>query len=215
VLSDDQWDRLVVDLRETFNAAGIVGREGSLRQWRNGNLWGCRPGFASLVRVILEQQVSLASAASVYGRLISALGPVTPQAVTRIGESGLRQLGFTRQKAGYVHDIAKAIASGNLDLSAIARAEDAAARTMLLKVRGIGPWTAHVYRLMMLRRPDVWPDGDLALAEAIRRLRRLRSRPSTQRQRQIACAWEPWRAVATKILWHFYLAEVGVPRPTV
>lgn len=177
-------------------------------------LWARRPGYASLVRVILEQQVSLASAASVYDRLKSAAGPVTPQAVMRIGESGLRQLGFTRQKAGYVHGIAESIASGSLDLSAVARAEDAAARTMLLKVRGIGPWTADIYRLMMLRRPDVWPDGDLALAEAVRRLRRLRSRPSTEYQRQIASAWKPWRAVAARILWHFYLAEASMRRPS-
>ena len=177
-------------------------------------LWARRPGYASLVRVILEQQVSLASAAAVYDRLRSAAGKVTPQAVTQIGESGLRQLGFTRQKAGYTHDIAKSIASGGLDLSAIARADDAAARMMLLQVRGIGPWTADIYRLMMLRRPDVWPDGDLALAEAVRRLRRLRSRPSTERQQQIASAWTPWRAVAARILWHFYLAEVGAAQRT-
>lgn len=170
-------------------------------------LWARRPGYASLVRIILEQQVSLASAQAVYLRLRRTAGWVTPQAIARLGVSQLRQVGFTRQKATYVHDIAVELVAGRLDLSAIARADDGRAREQLLAVRGIGPWTADIYRLMTLRRPDIWPQGDLALAEAARRLKRLRSRPSDLRLRRIASSWAPWRAVAARILWHFYLSE--------
>ncbi len=169
-------------------------------------LWARRPGFATLVRIVIEQQVSLASANAMFGRLKAAVDPVTPEGVRKLQAKGLRELGLTRQKARYCHDIAQRTVTGELDFGKIAAADDQDARRLLLAVCGIGPWSADIYRLMALRRPDVWPDGDLALVEAARRLKRLRARPSTERLREMARSWAPWRAVAARILWHFYLS---------
>ena len=170
-------------------------------------MWARKAGFATLVRIILEQQVSLSSARATYSRLQAALGRVTAHRVAALSLTDLRALGITRQKAGYCSNLARLIAAGELQLSAIAEFSDAEARRKLCAVRGIGPWTADIYLLMALRRPDVWPDGDLALAEAARRVKRLRKPPTSDRLRRLARPWSPWRAVAARILWHFYLSE--------
>jgi DNA-3-methyladenine glycosylase II len=170
-------------------------------------LWARRPGFATLVRIILEQQVSLASARSVYERLERSLGAVTPERVRAGGVRVLKASGFTRQKASYVSELAVSVISGALDLGAVSRMEERAARARLLAVRGLGPWSVDIYLLMALGRPDVWPQGDVALAEAMHRVKGLRRRPSAERQARIAGAWRPWRSVAARILWHHYLSE--------
>ncbi|HEX5648844.1 MAG TPA: hypothetical protein VFX69_04230, partial [Steroidobacteraceae bacterium] len=118
-------------------------------------------GFPTLVWIILEQQVSLASAAAMFEKLrIAVAGAVTPEALTALGIDGLLQLGFTRQKARYVNGLAERIVAGELDLRRVAALEDGDAERALLEVPGIGPWTAGVYLLMALRRPDIWPPGD-------------------------------------------------------
>ena len=132
---------------------------------------------------------------------------VTPQNVSHLSLAQLRGLGFTRQKAGYCLDLARLVVAGGLDLAVISRAGDEEARAALLKVRGIGPWSADVYLLMALGRPDVWPDGDVALAAAAHRIKRLRRRPDFDRLGTIAAKWRPWRSVAARILWHHYLSE--------
>ncbi len=170
-------------------------------------LWARRPNFATLVRIILEQQVSLASAESTFRRLQGAVQRVTPERVALLSLAEIRRLGFTRQKAGYCLDLARLIEAGGFNLSRWSRADDGAARAALLEVRGIGPWTADIYLLMALRRPDVWPDGDVALAAAAHRVKRLRQRPNFDRLRKIASKWRPWRSVAARILWHHYLSE--------
>ena len=170
-------------------------------------LWARQPGFATLLRTILEQQVSLASAAATFSRLEAAINTVTADRVVGLSEEKLRALGFTRQKAGYCQALAALIENGHLNLRQLSRADDATVRDELLKVRGIGPWTADVYLLMALRRPDIWPDGDLALVAAIRRVKRLRSQPTANRIRTMASHWQPWRSVAARILWHFYLSQ--------
>ena len=170
-------------------------------------LWGRRPGYATLVRIILEQQVSLASANAVYKRLRVALGEVTPLNVAAIAARDLCQWGFTRQKAEYCHEIATLIVTGQFDLRAVAQGDDATAHQALVSLRGVGPWTADIYLLMALRRPNIWPIGDLALAEATRRVKRLRHRPSDELLSTIASHWHPFRSVAARILWHLYLQQ--------
>jgi DNA-3-methyladenine glycosylase II len=169
-------------------------------------LWGRRPGFPTLVRIILEQQVSLAAARTMYRRLEARLGGVTPAMVSCLGVSGMRALGFTGQKAGYCQALADQLLRGELDLGAIARADDPTGRSRLLSVRGLGPWSVDIYYLMALRRPDIWPHGDLALASAVHRVKRLRERPSYDRLTAMAARWAPWRSVAARILWHHYLS---------
>ena len=172
-------------------------------------IWGRRPGFSALVRIILEQQVSLRSAEAMYRRLEGHLGGLTPHAFNRVGTAGLRRLGVTRQKARYCCGLARRVLDGRLDLRAVARAADEDGRRTLLGVRGLGPWSVDIYYLMALRRPDVWPRGDLALAIALRDLKGLRALPSYEQQLEFARAWAPWRSVAARILWAHYLTERG------
>jgi DNA-3-methyladenine glycosylase II len=131
---------------------------------------------------------------------------MSPRAVASLGEDGARAAGLTRQKARYVVALAETALDGRLDSEAIAQAEDDSARAMLTGLLGVGRWTADIYLLMALRRPDIWPDGDLALAAALRRAKRLDGVPNAADQRRIAEAWRPWRAVAARLLWHAYLA---------
>ncbi len=170
-------------------------------------LWARRPTFATLLRIILEQQVSLASAESTFRRLQDAVGRIIPETVARRSLAEIRRLGFTGQKAGYCLDLARRIEAGGLNLRKVSRADDDDVRAALLEMRGIGPCTADIYLLMALRRADVWPDGDLALANAVRGVKRLRTRPTPERLRRIASRWRPWRSVAARILWHHYLSE--------
>jgi DNA-3-methyladenine glycosylase II len=180
--------------------AGIVDRHGP------PPLWDRPRGFATLVAIVLEQQVSLRSGAAALTRLRDAAGSVEPGALTALGEEAARAAGLTRQKARYVVELARAAQDGTFDLEAIAAADDDAARGQLLRLVGVGPWTADIYLLMALGRADIWPVGDLALAAAMRRVKGLPALPTTDEQVRIAADWQPWRAVAARILWHAYLA---------
>jgi len=170
-------------------------------------MWGRPTGFPTLVWIILEQQVSIAAARTLFRRLGEQLGGdgVSPGAVAAAGIDGLRAMGLTRQKARYCHELATRVQDGRLDLAAVGRWPEATARQALLEVPGIGHWSIDIYFLMALRRPDVWPRGDLALARAMREVKRLRKVPTTERQVSIAEGWAPWRSVAARILWTHYL----------
>ena len=170
-------------------------------------LWTRKPGYAALVQIVLEQQVSLASGRTTFARLRDACGgEVTPEGVAGLGAPALRAAGVSRQKAGYCQEIARRTADGSLDLKALGRQEDDAVRERLMGIRGIGPWTADIYLMTALGRPDVWPEGDLALAAAAQQVKGLRERPDTRRLREMAAGWMPWRTVAARILWHHYLS---------
>jgi DNA-3-methyladenine glycosylase II len=168
-------------------------------------MWGRRPGFPTLLRIVLEQQVSLVSARAMFERLKSNVEPFTAQRFIESGETYLRSLGVTRQKAHYCVQVAHAFTNG--ELSQIARMNDEDAHAKLLSIKGVGPWTANIYLLMALRRPDIWPDGDIALATALGRLRKMNTRPSFVELAKIAEAWRPYRSIAARMLWQYYLAE--------
>ncbi|MCA0375460.1 MAG: DNA-3-methyladenine glycosylase 2 family protein [Gemmatimonadetes bacterium] len=169
-------------------------------------LWVRAPGFATLVRLILEQQVSLVSARAVWLRLRTAAGAVSARRVYDLGEQRLREVGCTRQKASYVHGLAADIVTRRLSLARLATMPDDAARATLLSIRGIGPWTADVYRLVALRALDVWPPGDVALADAAHRVFDWPARPAQDALTAHAEQWAPWRSVAARLLWHHYLS---------
>ncbi len=177
-------------------------------------LWARRPGFPALVRIILEQQVSLAAARTMYRRLFTHLGGMSPAVVHAAGEAALRSLGLTRQKARYCSEIAARLIDGRLDLSAVAALPDPDGRAILLSLPGLGPWSVDIYSLMALRRPDVWPEGDLALATALKEVKGLRRLPSKEDQRRISERWSPWRSVAARLLWAHYLEARGRYTPT-
>jgi DNA-3-methyladenine glycosylase II len=168
-------------------------------------MWARRPGFETLLRIILEQQVSLVSARAMFNRLRSNIDSFTAAGFIDFGEDNLRSLGVTRQKAHYCVQVAHAFTNG--DLKQIARLSDEEAHAALLRIKGVGPWTANIYLLMALRRPDIWPDGDIALASAVGRLRKMKTRPSFIELARIAESWRPYRSVAARMLWQYYLAE--------
>lgn len=170
-------------------------------------LWAREPGFPTLVLLILEQQVSLASARAAFNRLEAALGAVTPAGVLSLSDDELRGVGFSRQKSGYARDLATAIQRGEFDPDHLAALDDDGVRRALTARKGIGPWTAEIYLLMVLRRPDAWPIGDLALATAVQQVKGLAQRPTPADLTALAEAWRPWRAVAARLLWHHYLAR--------
>jgi DNA-3-methyladenine glycosylase II len=167
-------------------------------------LWGRAAGFATLLHIILEQQVSLASARAAFDRL-EAAGPVTPERFLIYSDAELRAFGFSRQKAAYCRGLAQALAAGELDLAGLEQLDDEPARAALIRLKGIGPWTADIYLLMALRRPDIWPSGDLALVQALQEVKGLPARPGPLEALRIAQAWRPYRAVAARVLWQWYL----------
>ena len=170
-------------------------------------LWEREPGFHTLIHIILEQQVSLASAKAAYDRLIAATGRLVPERFLRLTDAELKSIGFSRQKTAYGHGLAQAILDGRLDLARLETLDNTQAKAQLTAIKGIGSWTADIYLLMVLRRPDTWPSGDLALAAAVQRVKRMRSQPTPKKLEQIGKAWQPWRAVAARILWHYYLSS--------
>ena len=171
-------------------------------------MWAREPSFATLVHLILEQQVSLASALAAFERLRIATGDLTPATLLTLGDRTLREIGFSRQKAGYARDLAVALIDG-FDLTALEHVSDDEVRRSLIGLRGIGRWTSDVYLTMCLLRPDVWPHGDQALATGAMELLALRERPTFDELEALAERWHPYRAVAARIIWHHYLGVRG------
>jgi DNA-3-methyladenine glycosylase II len=168
-------------------------------------MWARRPGFVTLLRIVLEQQVSLVSARSMFERLKSNIDPFTAETFIESGEAYLRSLGVTRQKARYCVAVAEAFTNGKL--TRLGRLADEDAHAALLTITGVGPWTASIYLLMALRRADIWPNGDVALATAVGKLRGMQSRPSFAQLAEMAETWRPYRSVAARMLWQYYLEE--------
>ena len=176
-------------------------------------LWPREPGFATLIHIILEQQVSLKAAHTMLLRLTDYLGELAPATVLAAGDDGLRQLGLTRQKSRYCLELASRVESGHLKLNDLANLPMEQGRQALLDVPGLGPWSVDVYYMMALRNPDVWPFGDLALADAIADIKGLNAHPSRDEQARITREWAPWRAVAARLLWAHYLDARGQSAP--
>lgn len=180
--------------------AAIVARHGAPPAWVR------EPGFATLVLIILEQQVSLASARAAFDRLEALIGAVTPRRLLALSDDGLRAVGFSRQKAAYARGVAEACIAG-FDFDALRGMDDAAVERALTDLKGIGPWSAHVYLIMALGRPDVFPARDLALQVAVQETWGLRARPAEAAMLRRAEAWRPHRSSAARLLWHGYLAR--------
>lgn len=172
-------------------------------------LWVREPGFPTLVYIILEQQVSLASAKAAFERLKAAARPLTPGRFLRLTAAELKRIGFSRQKTKYVRLLAREIQKRRLRLRELHAMPDERARQQLTALKGVGGWTADIYLLSALRRPDIWPVGDLALAAAVQAVKRLRTRPSPDKLEKMSAPWRPWRAVAARMFWHHYLCERG------
>ena len=163
------------------------------------------PGFATLLRIILGQQVSVQAAASMWRRLEEGMGgDVEPAAFAARDDEEMRAWGLSRQKRSYARALAEAITGGTLDLARVGRMPDADAITALVTVRGIGVWTAEIYLLFALGRGDAFPAGDLALRVGYQRLKGLPEAPAAAALRDLTEPWRPYRGAAAHLLWHSY-----------
>lgn len=168
--------------------------------------WFREPTFGTLIHIILEQQVSLASARAAFNKLLAIASPLTPERFLALDDAALRQAGFSRQKTNYGRYLAHAILSGALDLDNLAQLDDDQVRQELIKIKGVGNWTANIYLMMALRRVDIWPSGDLAVAVAVQEIKKLPQRPKNDELTKIAEQWAPWRGIAARLFWQYYLA---------
>ncbi|MDH3473638.1 MAG: DNA-3-methyladenine glycosylase 2 family protein [Rhodospirillales bacterium] len=171
---------------------------------------GQAPGFAGLLAIMTSQQVSVHAARAILGRLREATDPLTPDTFLALDETDLKRIGFSRQKMRYGRALAEELLTGRLDLEGLAALDDDDAIARLIRVKGIGRWTAEIYLLFALRRPDVWPVDDLAVQVAAQRLKGLAERPSRKDMVELGEAWRPHRSAAARFLWHFY-RHAGIP----
>jgi DNA-3-methyladenine glycosylase II len=168
-------------------------------------------GFAGLLQAIMGQQISNQAAAAIWGRLRVLPGATTPAGLLALSDDSLRAAGLSRPKVAHSRSLAAAFLDGRLDAGVIALMDDDAAIAAIGAVRGLGPWTAEVYLLFALSRPDVFPAGDLALAAALAHLRGLPARPTPSALRALAEPWRPWRGLAARLLWHHWRHVTGRP----
>lgn len=159
--------------------------------------------FSALVRAIVGQQLSTKAAATIHRRLIALAGdgPATPASLTRLGDAQLRSVGMSRQKTAYLRDLCAKVADGTVRLDALDRMSDEDVIAELTKVKGVGRWTAEMFLMFRLHRPDVLPVGDLGIVNAVKNVYRLRKKPTPDRIMKIGEAWRPYRSVASWYLW--------------
>jgi DNA-3-methyladenine glycosylase II len=172
-----------------------------------------RNGFPTLLHIILEQQVSIDAAAAMHRRLTGLCDPLIPENFLGLDDAALRSCGFSRQKADYGRRLATAVAGGQFDFARLAAADDAAALEALVSLKGIGRWSAEIYLIFALGRPDIWPAGDLGLQLAVAECLGLAARPGEAALRDIGDRWQPWRSVAACLFWQSYLAARGRAAP--
>lgn len=170
-------------------------------------MWVRKNSFSTLVLIILEQQVSLASAYAAYKKLVLALGKITPEGILRVSDEVLRSCYLSRQKIVYVKELAKATAEGRLKLRSFHHQPDEKIRTELKKLKGIGDWTVDIYLLHSLQRTDIFPLGDLALVNALKEIKNLPASITKEEMEVISHSWKPYRSIATMLLWHHYIQK--------
>ncbi|HEV3413275.1 MAG TPA: DNA-3-methyladenine glycosylase 2 family protein [Puia sp.] len=170
-------------------------------------MWHRPNTFETLVHIILEQQVSLASALSALNKLRERLGEVTPQNVLRLSNDELKACYFSRQKTVYVRYLAESMVSGRTNLQSFTECPDDDVRSSLTVLKGIGNWTVDVYLIFVLQRADIFPLGDLAAINALKRIKNLPKDNPRDSLLPIIDRWKPHRTIATMLLWHFYLSS--------
>lgn len=178
-----------------------------IKQYGHPPLWKRRPGFETLIHIILEQQVSLASAKAALNKLKEKIGAVTPQKVLTLTDGELKACYFSRQKTVYARHLAQAIIAKQLNLKKLSVTTDDEIRTTLKKIKGIGDWTVDVYLMMVLQRSNLFPLGDIALVNSLKETMSLPKHTTKEELELIAEKWRPFRTVAAFILWHGYLCK--------
>ncbi|MCW9035857.1 MAG: DNA-3-methyladenine glycosylase 2 family protein [Rhodospirillales bacterium] len=161
-------------------------------------------GFETLLRIIVGQQISTEAAAGILGRLDKAWPDKSPESFLAFNDEEMRGFGFSRRKVEYGRGVALAITEGRLDIEGLPTLADEAAIAELVKLKGIGAWSAEIYAMFSLGRTDVFPADDLALQEALRRLKKIEDRPKGKETRELIKHWSPWRSVGALFLWKYY-----------
>tara|TARA_A100001015_G_scaffold166809_1_gene185433 strand:- start:4883 stop:5476 length:594 start_codon:yes stop_codon:yes gene_type:complete len=161
-------------------------------------------GFEGLVRLICEQQLSVASAKAIFDRLAKIVSPFEAKKFLKVSKKDLQKTGLSRQKIDYCTGLANECISGNLDFNALHKMDDEGLSKELCKVKGIGKWTADCYMLASLKREDIWPVGDLGLQISVQKLKKLPKRPSEKELEEISLKWKPYRTLVANMLWNSY-----------
>ena len=161
-------------------------------------------GFEGLVRLICEQQLSVASAKAIFDRLAKIVSPFEAKKFLKVSKKDLQKTGLSRQKIDYCTGLANECISGSLDFNALHKMDDEALSKELCKVKGIGKWTADCYMLASLKREDIWPVGDLGLQISVQKLKKLPKRPSETELEEISLKWKPYRTLVANMLWNSY-----------
>jgi DNA-3-methyladenine glycosylase II len=186
--------------------ASIIQTHGYPPYWSRPNT------FETLVHIILEQQVSLASALSALNKLKERMQELTPARLLLLTDEEMRACYISRQKSGYIKYLAEALLSRQLNLAGLEELPDEQVRAKLVALKGIGNWTADVYLMFVLQHPDVFPIGDLAAVNAMKRVKKLPAETSKEQLLDTPLSWQPYRTIATMLLWHFYLSALKKKR---
>ncbi len=173
-------------------------------------MWSRKPCFETLIHIILEQQVSLASARAALNRLKQKTGSVTAAKLNRLSDAELKDCYFSRQKIGYARHLADKVLSGKLVIGHLARGTNEEIRSKLTSIKGIGNWSVDVYLMMALHRMDLFPTGDIALMNSVRHVKKLSAHSSREEILSLAEAWQPYRTIAAFIFWHAYIRRKNI-----
>ncbi len=161
-------------------------------------------GFAAFLSAIVSQQISIHSAQAIMGRVVTLLPELSAQALLAQDEHSLRSAGLSSRKIEYAKGLADAVVTGRFDIDSLAMMNDAQAIRAITALRGLGRWSAEIYLLFSLKRQDIFPADDLALLEALKRLKRLATRPTPTQARELTAHWAPWRSIGSLLLWDYY-----------
>jgi len=179
----------------------IINQYGYPPMWRRNN------SFASLIHIILEQQVSLASAKAAFTRLKEKLGKITAQNLLKLSDEEMKACYFSRQKTVYARHLAEVILSRKINLTKLRQLPNEEIRTQLKQVQGIGDWTVDIYLLFVLQRTDIFPHGDLAMMNALKEVKKQKTHVSKEDIIRLSANWRPYRSVATMLFWHYYIQK--------
>lgn len=161
-------------------------------------------GFETLLRAIVAQQISVGAAKSIWARIEARIVPLDAATMRGLGDDELRVCGLSRQKMAYMRSLAELVHAGQVQLDALAAMADEDGIAELVKIKGIGRWTAEIYLMFALGRRDVMPADDLGLMEGMKRLRGLRTRPDRKKLARLTEAWRPYRSAGAHLLWHYF-----------
>ena len=166
------------------------------------------PNLATLIHIIVSQQISLAAASSIWEKFTEQLHDISPKNIIRLGEQGLRNIGFTRSKSTAALNLCQHMMNGTFEIDAMFSMDDNNAKKYIMRLSGFVEWSASIFLIFCLGRPDIWPSGDIALQEATKSFKKLNTRPKPKQMDEISIAWEPFRSTAAHLLWHYYAKVV-------